>query len=266
MLDEAIAVLLERDGAVRLFDPGAGPGRYVVDTMVRHAGRPITARLGDLAAADRAAGRQLVQDRRLQDCVSGSTKTTPSIPTQMRAALEGFAPNLVVVSGLYELFPDNALLQRSLATIAEVAAPDTQLLYTNHPWHPQRELIARVVPKQDGLPRVLRCRSQQEMDALVREAGFVRRDLRIDDWGIFSVARAERASVPGFGLPISSSSLIRVFGVALGVARERARVQPERKSRFTVAGSRIPVSGSRTCGAGKLGMPSCLTCPIAVVG
>ena len=54
-------------------------------------------------------------------------------------------------------------------------------------------MIARVLPNRDGRPWVMRCRSQQEMDALVREAGFVRRDLRIDDWGIFSVARAERA-------------------------------------------------------------------------
>lgn len=192
MLDDAIARLLERDGGVRLYDPGAGPGRYVLDTIVRHEGQPITARLGDFAEVNRAEGQRLVRDYRLEDRVTFH-ESDAFDPDKMRAALDGFTPNLVIVSGLYELFPDNALLQRSLATIAELASPNAQLLYTDQPWHPQHEMIARVLPNRDGRPWVMRCRSQQEMDALVREAGFSRRDLRIDDWGIFSVARAERA-------------------------------------------------------------------------
>ena len=192
MLDDAIAQLLERDGEVRLFDPGAGPGRYVLDTIKRHAGRPVTARLGDFAEVNRTEGQRLIRDYRLEDRVTFH-ESDAFDHDKMRAALDGFAPNLVVVSGLYELFPDNALLKRSLATIAEAASPNAQLLYTDQPWHPQHEMIARVLPNRDGRPWVMRCRSQQEMDALVREAGFVRRDLRIDDWGIFSVARSERA-------------------------------------------------------------------------
>ena len=191
MLDTAIADLLERDGEVRLFDPGAGPGRYVLDTIVRHEGQPITARLGDFAQVNRDEGQRLIRDYGLQDRVAFH-ESDAFDPDKLRAAVADFKPNLAIVSGLYELFPDNALLERSLATIAEVAAPHTHLLTTNQPWHPQHEMIARVLPNREGMPWVMRCRSQQEMDALVREAGFVRRDLRIDNWGIFSVARAER--------------------------------------------------------------------------
>ena len=95
-----------------------------MDTIVRHEGQPITARLGDFAEVNRAEGQRLIRDYQLEDRVAFH-ESDAFDPDKMRAALEGFAPNLVVVSGLYELFPDNALLQRSLATIAELASPNT---------------------------------------------------------------------------------------------------------------------------------------------
>ncbi len=38
----------------------------------------------------------------------------------------------------------------------------------------------------------MRRRTQREMDALVRAAGFEKVDMRIDQWGIFSVSLARR--------------------------------------------------------------------------
>ena len=46
------------------------------------------------------------------------------------------------------------------------------LIYTNQPWHPQVEFIARVLTNREGNPWIMRRRSQAEMDALVRAAGF----------------------------------------------------------------------------------------------
>ena len=45
-------------------------------------------------------------------------------------------------------------------------------MYTNQPWHPQIEMIARVLPNRDGQPWVMRRRTQAEMDALVACGGF----------------------------------------------------------------------------------------------
>ena len=55
-----------------------------------------------------------------------------------QASLAGLwpRPTLAVVSGLYELFGDNALVSRSLAGLAEAVAPGGYLIYTNQPWHP----------------------------------------------------------------------------------------------------------------------------------
>jgi hypothetical protein len=102
-------------------------------------------------------------------------------------------PTVGIVSGLYELFPGNEPLLRSLAGLADAIEPGGYLLYTCQPWHPQVEFIARVLPNREGKPWVMRRRTQAEMDALVREAGFEKVDQEIDRWGIFTVSLARRA-------------------------------------------------------------------------
>lgn len=191
LLDDAIAILVQRQGQVRLFDAAAGPGRYVLDTLRRHEGQPVNALLGDRAEVGLAEGRRIAAEMKLQDRVA-YVKTDAFDPEVLHAATAEFRPNLVIVSGLYELFPDNATIQRSLAALQRLLEPGGQLIYTNQPWHPQHEMIARVLPNRDGVPWVMRCRSQAEMDTLAHEHGFARRDLLIDQYGIFSVARAER--------------------------------------------------------------------------
>lgn len=97
------------------------------------------------------------------------------------------------MSGLYELFPDNALVRRSLDGLAAAVPPGGFLAYTGQPWHPQLEFIARALTShRGGEAWVMRRRSQQEMDDLVRAAGFVKIDQRIDAWGIFTVSLAQR--------------------------------------------------------------------------
>jgi hypothetical protein len=51
-----------------------------------------------------------------------------------------------------------------------------------------------VLVNREGKPWIMRCRSQAEMDGLVRDAGFDKEEMRIDDDGIFSVSVARRRS------------------------------------------------------------------------
>ena len=107
----------------------------------------------------------------------------------------GWAPRpaIGIVSGLYELFSDNEPIQTSLAGLADAIPAGGFLLYTNQPWHPQLELIARALTShRDGAPWVMRRRTQAEMDQLVERAGFRKIDERIDEWGIFTVSLAKR--------------------------------------------------------------------------
>ena len=102
-------------------------------------------------------------------------------------------PNIAIVSGLYELFPENGPVRQSLAGLAEATDPGSNLIYTNQPWHPQLEFIARVLSSHRGGDAwVMRRRTQQEMDQLVAEAGFEKIRQLIDEDGIFSASLARR--------------------------------------------------------------------------
>ena len=102
-------------------------------------------------------------------------------------------PTLGIVSGLYELFTDNNLLRDSLAGLAQAIPQGGYLVYTNQPWHPQLEFIARALTShRDGISWAMRCRTQGEMDSLVEEAGFVKIKQYCDENNIFTVSLAKK--------------------------------------------------------------------------
>ncbi len=104
------------------------------------------------------------------------------------------SPTVAVVSGLYELFGDNEMVGRSLRGLAAAVPPGGCLVYTGQPWHPQVELIARVLINRVERPWIMRRRTQEEMDDLVRAAGFQKIAQEIDQWGIFTVSLARRVA------------------------------------------------------------------------
>ncbi|HEY0407826.1 MAG TPA: class I SAM-dependent methyltransferase family protein, partial [Pyrinomonadaceae bacterium] len=103
-------------------------------------------------------------------------------------------PTLAIVCGLYELFPDNSMIGASLSGLAEAMQPGGYLIYTGMPWHPEHEFISRALPShRPGHRCVTRRRSQAELDELVANAGFMKTEQLIDDWGIFTVSLARRS-------------------------------------------------------------------------
>ena len=103
--------------------------------------------------------------------------------------------DIAIVSGLYELFPSNEVVQTSLAGIRSLLREQAALVYTNQPWHPQLEQIARVLPSHRGGDAwVMRRRTQAEMDQLVQAAGMRKQTMDIDPWGIFTVSTARFGS------------------------------------------------------------------------
>ena len=174
---------------VRLLDIAAGPGRYLLEIMRQRADLPITARLRDRSEGGLAAGRALAERMGLADRVS--YEPGDAFDEAALAALTP-KPTVAVVSGLYELFPDNAPVLGSLRGLHAVLEDGGWLVYTNQPWHPQIEMIARVLRNRDGEPWIMRRRTQAEMDALARAAGFEKIAMEIDRWGIFTVSLARR--------------------------------------------------------------------------
>lgn len=188
LLDTAIERLRAEGRAVRILDIAAGPGRYVLDTMARHRDIDIAATLCDRDPGGLAAGRKLAESMGI---TTATYRESNAFDGDVIAAIEP-RPNIGIVSGLFELFPSNAPIRESLRGMADAIESGGILLYTNQPWHPQQEMIARVLPNRDGEPWVMRCRTQAEMDQLVSSFGFEKVCQLIDDEGIFSVSLAVR--------------------------------------------------------------------------
>jgi len=171
---------------LRIVDIAAGHGRYALDAIAQNGLAPDSVLLRDYSARNVAAGRDLIAERRLEGIVR--FKQADAFDRDSLAALAP-RPTLAIVSGLYELFPDNAMVRRSLEGLAAAMQPGACLVYTNQPWHPQLAYIARVLTShRSGQPWVMRRRSQTEMDQLVAAAGFHKIEQRIDPWGIFTVS------------------------------------------------------------------------------
>lgn len=190
LIRQALRRLKDVGAQIHVFDIAAGHGRYVLEALDSADVRPTSILLRDYSDLNVRQGSALIQSKRLE-AIARFEKGDAFDRASLSAVTP--RPTLAVVSGLYELFPDNDLVARSLAGLADAVPAGGYLVYTGQPWHPQLELIARTLTShRAGKAWVMRRRTQGEMDQLVERAGFRKLTQRIDEWGIFTVSLAVR--------------------------------------------------------------------------
>ena len=192
MLEQRIAAH-QGDAPLRILDVAAGSGRYVLETLKRFQDRNIEVTLRDFTQHNLDQARVL----------AGELQLTAKVDYQLRDA---FSPDsyrvdeglydIAVVSGLYELFSENAPVSASLRGIAGVLRDGGYLLYTGQPWHPQLDMIALTLTSHRGTPWQMRPRPQAEMDGLVEAAGCRKIATSIGLEGIFTVSLAQKPPAP----------------------------------------------------------------------
>jgi alpha-beta hydrolase superfamily lysophospholipase len=173
-----------------LMDIAGGAGRYLLDILEDSAvGANLHVLCRDWSVSALDTGRASAMERGLDGRIDHKRGDAFDEASLAEVAPK---PSVAVVSGLYELFPDNERLHRSLRGLFAAVLPGGWLIYTGQPWHPQVEMIARTLTNRDGNFWVMRRRPQGEMDALVEAAGFRKEKQWIDDFGIFTVSVARR--------------------------------------------------------------------------
>jgi alpha-beta hydrolase superfamily lysophospholipase len=182
----ALKQIREAGMPLRLIDIAGGAGRYLLDVL-DEPDLKILCR--DWSESALARGRESAQQMGLSERITHLRGD--AFDEQSLATVEP-KPSVAVVSGLYELFPENDKLQRSLRGLFSAVNPGGWLIYTGQPWHPQVEMIARTLTNRDGQFWVMRRRPQGEMDALVEQVGFKKEKQWIDDFGIFTVSIARK--------------------------------------------------------------------------
>lgn len=189
LITQAVEQLTAHNKPVRVVDIAAGHGRYVLDALEDNpAATEILLR--DFSELNVSKGQEMIAGRGMAD--RARFEKGDAFSRQELAAITP-RPTLGIVSGLYELFPENERVRHSLAGMADAIEPGGILIYTGQPWHPQLKTIAwSLTSHKDGKAWIMRVRTQGEMDALVREAGFDKCAQLIDEWGIFTVSLAVR--------------------------------------------------------------------------
>jgi alpha-beta hydrolase superfamily lysophospholipase/SAM-dependent methyltransferase len=180
---------LHREGRrVRILDIAAGAGRYVMETVHELSDISIHATMRDYKQENVDAARALAQEFGLKNV------TVERGDAFDRDSIAAIAPpaTIGIVSGLYELFPGNEPVLNSLRGLARAIETGGYLIYTNQPWHPQVEFIARVLRNREGQPWIMRRRTTAEIDELVHVAGFRKMAMEVDQWGMFTVSIARR--------------------------------------------------------------------------
>lgn len=190
LIRTAISKLTSEGKPCHVMDIAAGHGRYILEAVSNDIATPDSILLRDYSDINVAAGNELIKSKNLQ-----SIAQFVKADAFDKESMTNVSPKatLSVVSGLYELFPDNTMIEKSLSGVASATLPGGYLVYTCQPWHPQLEMIARALTShRDGQAWVMRRRTQEEMDQLVAAAGFRKLTMRIDDDGIFTVSLAVR--------------------------------------------------------------------------
>lgn len=189
-LEELLQQAMQAVDTINIVDIAAGHGRYVLEAIKNANIEPQSVLLRDYSPLNVERGSALIAEKGLSHVakfVEGNAFDTENL-----AALTP-RPTIAIVSGLYELFPDNDLIKASLVGLSKAVPVGGYLLYTGQPWHPQLEFIARALTShRQGAAWVMRRRTQAEMDQLVEAAGFRKIEQRIDEWGIFTVSLAQR--------------------------------------------------------------------------
>jgi SAM-dependent methyltransferase len=184
----AAALLERRQRGERtvIVDLAAGTGRYLLETLAEHSESDVEAVLRDLSGEGLTRAREIAAELGVRN-VRFETGDAFS-----RSELQALTPrpDVVVVSGLYEILPDDDLVRPHFALVREILSSDGVFIHTAQPHHPQLELIARTLVNREGKPWVMRLRSLETLEGWAREGGFTRFERRTDRWEIFHVITA----------------------------------------------------------------------------
>jgi hypothetical protein len=177
--------------AVRLLDVAAGPGRYLQELLLEcepeRGDLHILCR--DLSMDGLAQGAKQAEATRLQTIHYQHGDAFNPAPTDAQL---GGPPNVIVVSGLYELILEDETIQQSLERLYQMLEPEGTLYFTTQTHHPQLEFIANVLPNRNGALWVMKCRPSTQLEAWAQQVGFKLVTSQLEEVGLFTVTEARK--------------------------------------------------------------------------
>lgn len=185
-IERCIAEAWASAGPVTLVDLACGGGRYALDAAAVAGDPDLALVLRDYRPANVEAAAAHAARRG----IAARTEPGDAFSDRDLAAL-GRRADIVVVSGLHEIVPEDALVSRHPQQIADhVLRPGGVLILTVQPTHPQLEFIARVLPSHTGRPWAMRLRPLARTVGALKRAGYRVESIDFESEQIFGVVVA----------------------------------------------------------------------------
>ncbi|MBN2768712.1 MAG: bifunctional alpha/beta hydrolase/class I SAM-dependent methyltransferase, partial [Campylobacterales bacterium] len=162
---------------VKIMDIAGGPAKYLIEMARKYENIEILVRdyqEQNIELGKKHAKRYSLENIKYEQCDSFDSKNYLE---------QDFAPNIIIISGVFELFDDNKMIQKAIDGVSNMLKSGDILLYTNQPWHPQLAQIANVLGNHQGKKWIMRRRTQYEIDALFEKSGFKKETMLIDNYG-----------------------------------------------------------------------------------
>lgn len=170
-----------------LLDVACGGGRYDLEVLQEFTSDAIATTLRDYKLENVTKARQLA----LQFGVTAQIEQADAFNDVDLDRVQP-RPNVVIVSGLHEILPNDDLIKHHFQQLYRILDPAGILIFTIQPQHPQLEMIARTLPAHTGLPWVMRVRSWELTRRWAEEAGFYNFQVQMEPNGIFGVVTAKK--------------------------------------------------------------------------
>ena len=185
LIEEKITSLGEKN--VKILDVAGGTGNYLFDIKEKYPNVQIL--INEFKKSNIEVGEEVIKKNNWEnisfidyDCFDKETYKKIN-----------YTPNIVIISGVFELFENNKMLENTISGIAEILNKNGAVIYTGQPWHPQLKQIALVLNshKGNGKSWLMRRRSEKELDSLFENYNLKKEKMLIDNDGIFAVSLAE---------------------------------------------------------------------------
>ncbi len=186
-LRAVLADYQRRGMACNLLDVACGGGRYDLEVLRELPLEGMTATLRDYKLENVNKARQLASEFGIRARIEQADAFNDGDLNRVQPR-----PNVVVVSGLHEILPDDDLIEQHFRQLYRIMDEAGTLIFTIQPQHPQLELIARTLPAHTGGPWVMRLRSWELTYRWVTAAGFRNVQVQMEPNGIFGVVTAEK--------------------------------------------------------------------------
>ena len=185
LIEEKINSLGEEN--VKILDVAGGTGNYLFDIKEKYPNVQIL--INEFKKSNIEVGEEVIKKNNWEnisfinyDCFDKETYKKIN-----------YTPNIVIISGVFELFEDNKILENTISGVAEILDKNGAVIYTGQPWHPQLKQIALVLNSHKGHGKswLMRRRSEKELDSLFENYNLKKEKMLIDNDGIFTVSLAE---------------------------------------------------------------------------